>query len=170
MEKTNLSDSFISVIQSNKGILYKVANSYCQNIEDRKDLVQEIIFQLWKSFDKYDSNFKYSTWMYRIALNVAISFYRKESSRKTISNPLTDSIIDFTHNEMQDDKESDLGLLQQVILELKQLDKAVILLYLEEKSHKEISAIMGITETNVATKIGRIKLLIKQKITQLKTQ
>jgi len=170
MEKINLSDSFISVIQSNKGILYKVANSYCQNIEDRKDLVQEIIIQLWKSFDKYDSNFKYSTWMYRIALNVAISFYRKESSRKTISNSLTDSIIDFTHNEIQDDKESDLGLLQQVILELKQLDKAVILLYLEEKSHKEISAIMGITETNVATKIGRIKLLIKQKIKQLKNQ
>lgn len=164
----NKSDIFLTVIGSNKGIIYKVANSYCRNIEDRKDLVQEIIFQLWKSFDKYDDNFKYSTWMYRISLNVAISFYRKENTRKRISNPLTEEIMNFTDNSSFEDKESDLGLLQQVILQLKDLDKALMLLYLEEKSHKEISQIIGISETNVATKINRIKIVLKQKFNQIK--
>ena len=170
MNKNEKSDIFLSLIQSNKGIIYKVANSYCENVEDRKDLVQEIIIQLWKSFDEYDDNYKYSTWMYRISLNVAISFYRKENSRKKISNPITEGILNFTENESLEDKESDLGILQQLILELKDLDKALMLLYLEEKNHKEISQIIGISETNVATKIYRIKNVLRQKFTQIKTQ
>lgn len=170
MNKIDKSDIFLSVVQTNKGIIYKVVNSYCQNIEDRKDLVQEIIIQLWKSFDNYDDNFKYSTWMYRISLNVAISFYRKETNRKKISNPLTDGIINFSDNDYFEDKETDLGILQQMISQLKDLDKALMLLYLEEKSHKEISQIIGISETNVATKINRIKNSLKQKFTQLKNQ
>ncbi len=170
MYETDKSDSFLLIIEVNKGIIYKVANSYCRNDEDRKDLVQEIVIQLWKSFDNYDSNFKQSTWMYRISLNVAISFYRKEHSRRKISNPLTDGIVSFTDNDNLEDKESDLGLLQQLILQLKDLDKALMLLYLEEKSHKEISHIIGISETNVATKINRIKNVLKQKLTQIKNQ
>ena len=170
MNKIDKSDIFLSVIQSNKGIIYKVANSYCKNVEDRKDLVQEIIIQLWKSFDDYDDNFKHSTWMYRISLNVAISFYRKENSRRKISNPLTDGIINFSDNEVSEDKENDLGILQQMISQLKDLDKALMLLYLEERSHKEISQIIGISETNVATKINRIKNNLKQKFTHLKSQ
>ena len=169
MNKIDKSDLFLSLVQSNKGILYKIANSYCKNIDDRKDLIQEIIIQLWKSFDDYDKQFRYSTWMYRISLNVAISFYRKERSRSRISNPFTEGIINFTDNELED-KESDLGILQQMILELKDLDKALMLLYLEEKSHKEISHIIGISETNVATKINRIKNVLKQKFIQLKNQ
>ena len=170
MDNIEKSDLFLSLVQSNKGIFYKVANSYCKNIEDRKDLIQEIIIQLWKSFDDYDDQFKYSTWMYRISLNVAISFYRKEKSRRRISNPFTEGIINFTDDDNLKDKESDLGILQQMILELKDLDKALMLLYLEEKSHKEISHIIGISETNVATKINRIKNVLKQKFTQIKHQ
>ena len=170
MDKNEKSDIFLSLIQSNKGIIYKVANSYCENVEDRKDLIQEIIIQLWKSFDEYDDNYKYSTWMYRISLNVAISFYRKENSRKKISNPITEGILNFTDEESHEDKESDLGILKQLILELKDLDKALMLLYLEEKGHKEISEIIGISETNVATKIYRIKNVLRQKFTQIKTQ
>lgn len=168
MDKTDKSDIFLSVIEKNKGIIYKVANSYCKNVEDRKDLVQEVIIHLWKSFDDYDDNFKHSTWMYRISLNVAISFYRKEKSRKKISNPLMEEIVSFSDNEKLEDKESDLGILQQMILELKDLDKALMLLYLEEKSHKEIAHIIGISETNVATKVNRIKNVLKQKFTQIK--
>lgn len=166
----NKTNNFLSVIESNKGILYKVANSYCQNNEDRKDLVQEIIIQLWKSFDNYDDNFKHSTWMYRISLNVAISFYRKEKSRKKISNQLTNGIINFPDFVVFSDKETNLGILQQMISQLKDLDKALMLLYLEEKTYKEISQIIGISETNVATKINRIKNSLKQKFTQLKNQ
>lgn len=170
MDKIDKSGIFLSVVQFNKGILYKIANSYCKNVEDRKDLVQEIIVQLWKSFDDYDNNFKHSTWIYRISLNVAISFYRKEHSRKKISNPLRDGIINFPDNEDFEDRETDLGILQQLISQLKDLDKALMLLYLEEKSHKEISKIIGISETNVATKINRIKNSFKQKFTQIKHQ
>jgi RNA polymerase sigma-70 factor (ECF subfamily) len=170
MENIDKSDLFLSVVQSNKGIIYKVANSYCKDIEDRKDLVQEIIIQLWRSFGNYDDNFKYSTWIYRISLNVAISFYRKENTRRRISNPLTEGIIDFTDDNITEEKETDLGVLQQMILQLKPLDKALILLYLEENSHKEISQIIGISETNVATKINRIKNGLKQKMTQVKNK
>jgi RNA polymerase sigma factor (sigma-70 family) len=163
-------DNFLVVIESNKGILYKVANSYCRNIEDRKDLIQEIIMQLWKSFDNYNEKFKYSTWMYRISLNVAISFYRKENSRKRISNSLTTAVFDFTDTEISEEKETNLGILNEIISKLNDLNKALILLYLEEKNYKEISEIIGITETNVATKIGRIKSRLKKEFNQLKNQ
>ena len=156
---------FLSLIERNKGLLYKVANSYCKDIEDRKDLVQEIIIQLWKSFERYDRTFRQSTWMYRIALNVAISFYRKENSRKRISNSMTEGILQISDNGLFDEKETELGTLQEVIGQLKDLDKALMLLYLEEKSYREMAEIMGITETNVATKIGRIKIVLKQKFT-----
>ena len=79
MDKADKTEQFISLIESNKGIIYKVANSYCSDTENRKDLIQEIIIQLWLSLEKYDSRFRISTWMYRIALNVSISFYRKEN-------------------------------------------------------------------------------------------
>ncbi len=170
MNKIDKSDTFLSVIELNKGIIFKVVNSYCKSVEDRKDLFQEIVIQLWKSFDNYDNNFKQSTWMYRISLNVAISFYRKDQRRRKILNPLTDGIVNFTDNDNPEDKESNLGMLQQIILQLKDLDKALMLLYLEEKSHKEISQIIGISETNVATKINRIKNVLKQKFTQIKNQ
>ena len=156
-------DTFLSVIEANKGIIYKIANSYCKDPEDRKDLFQEIVSQLWRSFDKYSDQYKYSTWIYRIALNVAISFFRKENRRKSVSSPLSESVFSLMDFDETKEMESNLRLLQQFIQELKDLDKALMLLYLEEKSHSEIAEIIGITETNVATKIGRIKLLLKQK-------
>lgn len=167
IEKTEI---FLSIIQSNKGIIYKVTNMYCKNVEDRQDLSQEIIIQLWKSFDNYDDRFKHSTWIYRISLNVAISFYRKENSRRKIANPLTDGIINFSEDDCFEDTETDLRILQQMISKLEDLDKALMLLYLEEKSHKEIAQIIGISETNVATKINRIKNNFKEKFHQLKNK
>lgn len=160
--------NFLIIVENNKGILFKVANSYCRNIEDRKDLIQEIILELWKSFDNYNEKFKLSTWIYRISLNVAISFYRKENSRKRISNPPTTDIFDFSETEIGNEKETNLGILNQIISELNDLNKALMLLYLEEKSYKEISEIIGITETNVATKIGRIKSKLKKEFNHLK--
>lgn len=163
MHLNEKSDLFLSVIQTNKGIVYKIANSYCKNAENRKDLVQEIIEQLWKSFDKYSDQYKYSTWIYRIALNVAISFYRKEKSRKQVSNPLSEGILNFVDINITGETEENIDILQQFISELKEIDKALMLLYLEEKNYREIAEIIGISETNVATKIGRIKTVLKQK-------
>ncbi len=167
MDSTAKSQLFISVVEGHKGILYKVAKAYCQDEEDRKDLVQEMIVQLWKSFETYNDEYKYSTWMYRIALNVAISFYRKESRRKQFSSPLTEGVLAFSEGSSEGEVEENIGFLLQFIAVLKEIDKALILLYLEEKSYREISEIMGISESNVATKIGRIKAVLKQKFSTL---
>ena len=133
-----------------------------------KALFIKVFIQLWKSFDNYNDEYKYSTWIYRIALNVAISFYRKEKTRTKISNPFTDGIFNFADTNDAVEKEINFGILQKFISELNQLDKALMLLYLEEKSYKEISEIIGISETNVATKISRIKGKLKSEFAQIK--
>lgn len=162
------SEVFLTVVEEHKRIIYKVANSYCKNNEDRKDLIQEILIQLWKSFERYDSKFKYSTWIYRIALNVAISFYRKENSRKTISNSFNESFFSMSETKSSDENEQNLNTLHQFISELKELDKALILLYLDEKNQKEMAEILGISESNVATKVSRIKIKLKEKFSLIK--
>ncbi|MDZ4747170.1 MAG: sigma-70 family RNA polymerase sigma factor [Saprospiraceae bacterium] len=166
----NQEEQFLSVLEDNKGILYKLANAYCRDIEDRKDLVQEMVFQLWKSFDNYHQTYKVSTWMYRVALNVAISFYRKDHKRKGQTDSITDSILNLTESGVSTDEEQRLLLLQQFISELKELDKAVMLLYLEEKSHRVIAEIVGLSESNVGTKINRIKTTLTQKFSTIKNQ
>lgn len=155
-------ETFISVVEAHKGLLYKVANAYCNNKEDRKDLIQEIIFQLWRSFEKYDPEYRYSTWIYRIALNVAISFYRK-NKRSSFALPVDEDMLDIREPEPDFNNNDQLNRLNTFIAALKDLDKALILLYLEEKTYKEMAEIMGISETNVGTRIGRIKQSLKQK-------
>jgi RNA polymerase sigma-70 factor (ECF subfamily) len=161
----NKKEHFIKTIDEYKKIIYKIVNSYCQNKEDRKDLEQEIIIQLWNSFYTYKSDYKYSTWMYRIALNVAISFYRKEK-KWPIKNDFyhEESIfkIEEDTSEEQTELDNHLKLLQEFIHNLNELNKALMLLYLEEKSYEGIAEILGITKTNVATKISRIKLKLKK--------
>ncbi|MBA4852013.1 RNA polymerase sigma factor [Emticicia sp. BO119] len=162
------SEKFLTVLQAHKGIIYKVAHAYCKDAEDRNDLVQEIMIQLWKSFENYNEQFRYSTWIYQIALNVAISFYRKESRRQHIANPICEGILNYADNTATEETEESISILHRFIAELKELDKALMLLYLEEKSYKEIAGIIGISETNVATKIGRIKFILKQKFLNVK--
>lgn len=161
----NKKEQFIKTIDEHKKIIYKIVNSYYQNKEDRKDLEQEIIIQLWNSFDNYNSDYKYSTWMYRIALNVAISFYRKEkkwSIKSDFHNEESIFKIEEDTSEEQTELDYHLKLLQEFIHNLNELNKALMLLYLEEKSYEEIAEILGITKTNVATKISRIKLKLKK--------
>ena len=160
--------SFLSLTEQHKGIVYKVAHSYCKDAEDRKDLIQEIFIQLWRSFEKYDDAYKHSTWIYRIALNTAISFYRKANSRAKIAHPITDAIIENSGDTDVRESDPNMVILQQFIAELKEIDKALILLYLEEKNYKEIAAIMGFTETNVATRIRRIKQSLQKRFSTIK--
>jgi RNA polymerase sigma factor (sigma-70 family) len=152
---------FTELINENKGIIFKICNAYCPGKEDRDDLAQEIIYNLWKSFAGYKAEFKFSTWMYRIALNVAISFYRKEQHKKRRVT-YSENLLVFEYESPPDtEEERNLRLLLKFIGELKEIDKSVILLYLGDKSYKEIAEITGITETNVATKINRIKDKLK---------
>ncbi|NML38098.1 RNA polymerase sigma factor [Chitinophaga sp. G-6-1-13] len=165
-----ITDQFLAVVEAHKGIIYKVANAWCRQAEDRKDLVQEIIIQLWKAFGHYDSGqARYSTWIYRIALNVAISFYRKETRRQAAADRLEATVLEMVDNGPATETDEQLQLLQRFIHDLRELDRALILLYLEEKSHPEIAEILGISVTNVATKIGRIKVLLRQQFSRIKT-
>jgi len=155
-------EEFLQLIRANRGILYKICNAYCKNNSDREDLAQEMIYQLWKSGKSFDAANTFSTWMYRVALNVAISFYRKQKHAPlaAIGEEL-EHIEDSTAASTQ--TEENIKLLQLFIGELKELDRALMLLYLEAKSYSEIADIIGITPTNVATKISRIKEKLKQK-------
>ena len=169
MPSTDKSDVFLQVIEAHKNMIYKIANTYCKDSDDRMDLVQEIILKLWQSFDSYNAEYKYSTWIYRVALNTAISLYRKNKTgnRKTASFP--EGIINMAGSGEDTGMNQNTILLNRFVDELKPLDKALVLLYLEEKTQKEIADIMGITETNVSTKIARIKNILKQKFSQIKT-
>lgn len=157
---SELQNQFVKVIDKNQGIIYKVAHAYCKDPDDQKDLVQEIIFQLWKSYKKYDARFKLSTWMYRIALNVAISFLRKNQVKNKYHTPFDDQFV-YMAEEPQEDLSEELRLLRQFIQNQKRIDKGLLLLYLEGKSHKEIAEVLGISATNVGTRLGRLKIKLK---------
>ncbi len=156
-------EHFLDLILENRKIIYKICHAYCRGPEDKKDLEQEIILQLWHSADKYDEQYKLSTWIYRIALNVAISFLRRESSRKKRLSPVDQHIIERIADEREpQDLEANIELLYRFINQLDELNRALMLLYLDDHPYKEIAAILGISESNVATKISRIKQQLKQ--------
>lgn len=151
-------EQFIEIIREHKNIIYKICHTYCSNKENHKDLEQDIILQLWKSMDRFNGNVKMSTWIYRIALNTAISFYRKEEKRKYIS----DQSILLINNDLYDPLLDEQTFLLYAFLEkLNNLDKALMVLYLDNTRYKDIAAILGISESNISTKINRIKSKIK---------
>jgi RNA polymerase sigma factor (sigma-70 family) len=155
-------EEFQALIEAHKKILYKVCSAYCPNRDDRDDLAQEILVQLWRSFNKFDHRCRFSTWMYRVALNVAISFYRRQSTR-------TRYVVAGEKNllEAADDRESqseEVLALHRFIATLDPLHKALVLLYLEGNNYLEIAEVLGITETNVATKLSRLKQTMKQEL------
>lgn len=160
MEETKLHDgAFIEYLEGYKKLIAKVARIYCNDSEERKDLIQEIIIQLWKSFPKYDKTYSISTWTYRIAINVSISYLRKVTSRKNTHNDyLQQNVLMQTEDSVTDEK---LEQLYRFIELLKPINKAIIILYMEGCSNKEISEVMGMSVTNVSTKKLRIKEELK---------
>jgi RNA polymerase sigma-70 factor (ECF subfamily) len=152
----------MTLVEEHKKILYKICNSYCRERGAREDLAQEIVLNLWQSFPRYDRQYRFSTWMYRIALNVAISYYRSESTRgrHIISDegPLLEA-ADSAGSEPEE-----IQLLYRFIAGLDPLNKALILLYLDGNTYPEIASVLGISETNVATKINRVKNRMKREV------
>jgi RNA polymerase sigma factor (sigma-70 family) len=169
MQKDEQKKAFEKVIQQHKGILFKVARTYCQNQDDRPDLIQEIMIQLWLSFHKYNDDYKITTWIYRISLNVAISFYRKNSIKINDGIPWGEHLSQIAENDRAE-SEQQLTLLEKFINEFKEIDKALMFLYLEERNYREISEILGISESNVSTKVARIKESLRQKFATIKNQ
>lgn len=155
-------ETFINAIKANEGLIYKIASVYTDNAEDRKDLVQEIIYNLWKSFASFNQKSSLSTWMYRVAMNVAI-YHLKITKRKISTIPLDGENFDFT-DVKNTDYEDELKTFGLYLNNLNQLDKGIVMLYLENKSYAEIAEIIGISESNVGTKMSRIKEKLKKQI------
>jgi RNA polymerase sigma-70 factor, ECF subfamily len=156
---------FGELIERHRGIVFKVANTYAFHTDDRADLAQEISAQLWRAFPGYDAGRPFSTWMYRIALNVAISHVRSTTRQGMQSVRLDESVHDIA-DENGPDHEADqqVRALHRFIAQLDTLNRALLLLYLEDQSYREIAEILGISETNVATKLSRLKQRIRNEI------
>lgn len=154
-------DRFLKLLDEHKKIVYKVASSYCRNPVDRPDLEQEIVAQLWRSFGRYDEAYRFSTWMYRIALNVAISFYRAETRRSRDTVPAGDSLLEIAADGPEEPDEN-LRILREMIARLDELDRALVILYLDGNRYDTIAEILGISESNVGTKINRIKQRLRR--------
>ncbi|KAB7777914.1 RNA polymerase sigma factor CnrH [Xanthomonas sacchari] len=163
MTANDARDAFSALLQRHSGIVFKVAGSYARGAEDRADLAQEIAAQLWHAWPTYDPARSVSTWMYRIALNVAISHLRnRELRQRHDAMPLDETLHDLADGNAADpENEQRLRLLQDVIARQPPLDRALLLLYLEDRPQREIAQILGITESNVSTKIGRLKQRIR---------
>jgi RNA polymerase sigma factor (sigma-70 family) len=155
-------EQFTAAISSNEGLIFRIAALYTNTAEDKHDLAQEIIYQLWKSFDSFSNHAALSTWMYRVAMNTAIS-QLKVAKRKIRTVPMDDQPLHF-HETYDREKEERWEMIRQQLNQLNLLDKGIVLLYLENKSYEEIAAIVGISASNVGTKLNRIKEKLKQQI------
>ncbi len=163
MPKRPQQDRFLVLLEEHKKILFKIASLYCRNPGDRDDLVQEMTLQLWRSFGRYDDRQRFSTWMYRVSLNVAISFYRREARRSRATVPASDGILDIAARETDSAAlDDDLRVLQGFIQQLDELDRALVILYLDGNRYETIAEVLGISESNVGTRIGRIKQRIRR--------
>ena len=162
-DKNKLAAELIERITENQGAIHKVCNVYANSREDREDLKQEIILQLWKSYPSFQGKSKFSTWMYRIAFNTAITNIRK-SKRHPIVEVLSVTEQSIPAREDIDYMDDDMNSLFKAIAKLKDVEKAIVTLYLEEKSYKEIGEIVGISEKNVSVKIVRLKDKLKKLI------
>lgn len=163
---------FEALLHEHRGVVFKVAGLYSRSAHDRDDLVQEISVQLWRSFASYDeARAKFSTWMYRVALNVAISQARRERwSEADRFEPLQMHHLETVGGgEEIAEPDERLGELYAFIGQLGPLNRALILLYLEDRSYSEMAEILGISETNVATKISRIKQTLRGQMTAAAT-
>ena len=155
---------FADVIREHQGLLYKVTSIYTNNEQDREDLFQEVIYQLWKYFDTFRNESKISTWMYRVAMNTAITQLKK-SKRSPNSVPIPESVlrVSETKDEVYEER---LKLLYQHVKQLNTLERGLMLLLLEGKSYNEIASITGLNPSNVGTRISRIKQKLKENMTK----
>ena len=155
-----LEHKFVKELQDNQNIVHKVCTLYTNDRDSHKDLFQEITIQLWKAYPKFRGEAKFSTWMYRVALNTAITLYRK--SKRSIDTQDYESVIfKIKADEYDDTEEQQLKLMYKAVRQLGDIDKALVFMYLEDKNYTEISETLGITEVNARVKINRIKTKLR---------
>ena len=152
---------FLQIIKRNQGIIHKVCNIYCDDQDDRNDLFQEIVAQLWKSFPSFREESKFSTWMYRVALNTAITTFKK-TKRRPDQNRLTYENFQVKDENYDTETEDEIKNLHRAVAQLTGIEKSIVLLFLENKKYEEIAEITRITQNYVRVKMNRIKKKLKK--------
>lgn len=161
---THLRQRFIEQLEEHRKIVFKVAHSYAWNADDRAELIQEISTQLWRAFPKYDATRSFSTWMYRVALNVAISQLRTSKRYAEHHVPLDDSISNSPAADHDPEMEQQITQLQQIIASCDPLNRALLLLHLDDYSNSQIGEVLGLSETNVSSKLSRLRQQLRNKL------
>ena len=157
----NLEQSFVKQLKDNQNIVHKICRLYTNTEDSHNDLFQEITIQLWKAFPKFRGESKFSTWAYRVALNTAITLYRKNT--RSVSTTVYESKKHFLKQEEYNyEEEEQLKLMYQAVHQLNDIEKALVFMYLEEKDYSEISETLGISEVNARVKMNRIKGKLKK--------
>jgi RNA polymerase sigma factor (sigma-70 family) len=155
-----LEHNFVELLEKHQNIVHKVCRLYTYNYDDHNDLFQEITIQLWKAYPKFRGDAKFSTWMYRVGLNTAITLYRK-SKRRINTQDFGDVEFKISAEEYDDTEEQQLKLLYKAVRQLNDIEKALVFLYLEDKNYREISETMGISEVNARVKMNRVKTKLR---------
>lgn len=156
-----IESEFSELIQKNQGIIHKICRIYTINEEDSQDLFQEIVLQLWKSYKSFKGNSKFTTWMYRVALNTAITLFRK-SNRKIDTQEIDQNLYKISQDTDYTDKQEQINNLYDAIKKLSEIDRALVLLYLDDLPYKDIAETLGITEVNARVKMKRAKIKLKE--------
>lgn len=151
-----LEHNFVTQLEQNQNIVHKICRLYTNDSNAHNDLFQEITIQLWRAYPKFRGDSKFSTWMYRVALNTAITLYRK-SKRRVVTQDFEGVSFKIKADEYDDTAEVQLSLMYAAVKNLNDIDKALVFLYLEDKNYKEISSTLGISEVNARVKMNRIK-------------
>lgn len=147
--------TFLALINHHKAIIHKVSKMYMDDAEQQRDMFQEIVLQLWKAYPTFKGNSKFTTWMYRVGLNTALVYFKKD--KRKVDKIALDENIDVIDVNESESKEEKLAYLYKAVQELNAIEKALIFLFLENQSHREIAENLGISEVNARVKLKRTK-------------
>jgi RNA polymerase sigma-70 factor (ECF subfamily) len=161
MEERERQERYLALLGENERILWKVAGAYTRTAADREELVQETVAQLWKSFGRYDERYRFSTWMYRVALNVAISSVRGDVRRRRHTVPAEEEQLEVA-SPAPEPADGRRALLHDAMGRLEPFDRALLVLHLDGRPYAEIAEVLGITETNVGTRLGRVRQKLRR--------
>lgn len=161
--RENIEDQFLKNLNPNIGIVHRVCRVYVKDTGERQDMYQEIIYQLWKSYPMFNNNAKFSTWMYRVAVNTAINHIRK-STRAIKEEPLPENLDKMALADEDAPSAEKMKMLYAVIERLSPMDKAIVLLYLDDNSYEQIAAVTGFTKSNVSVRLVRIKKQLEKQL------
>ncbi|RFM31724.1 RNA polymerase sigma factor [Chitinophaga silvisoli] len=155
-------NEFLTLLDAHKGILHKISKMYMESPEDQQDLFQEIIYQLWKSYHSFSHQSKFSTWMYRVAVNTAITFFKKEKRKPPTTSAFPENVM--SEESEASSKELKLSHFYKAVQQLEKIEKALIFYHLENYTHRDISLQLGISEVNARVKLNRAKNKLKELI------